>query len=189
MFVLVYSEGNSLSTDNECRAYDSAEKAHAVMLGQLERILADDDYSISRKVECAPGRYDLYGDWAGEGGGKVYLGFLHDFDAYLEDGEHRWVIHEVPDSPTERKPYIAHIMVPLSIYFRAKSEKEANYLAETIVADTDRLHELLGKVFADSGSNAFLSDVVCDSDEDGYADITLDASEVEEIISEQDDYK
>lgn len=96
MYVLIYSEGNSLSTDNECRAYDSAEKAHAVMLGQLERILADDDYSISRKVECAPGRYDLYGDWTGEGGGKVYLGFLHDFDAYLEDGEHRWVIHEVP---------------------------------------------------------------------------------------------
>jgi hypothetical protein len=47
-------------------------------------------------VECAPGFSDLYGNWAGEGGGKMLLGFLNDWDAYLEDGEHRWVIHEVP---------------------------------------------------------------------------------------------
>lgn len=96
MFVLEHSEGNVLSTDNECRAYHRVETARAVMVSQLERVLAEDGYSISKKVECAPGFNDLYGNWAGEGGGKIYLGFLNDWDAYLEDGEHRWVIHEIP---------------------------------------------------------------------------------------------
>lgn len=96
MFVLIYSDGNTLSTGNDCRAYESVEKARAVMEAELERVLTEDGYSVSRKVECAPGFNDLYGNWAGEGGGKVYLGFLNDFDAYLEDGEHRWVIHELP---------------------------------------------------------------------------------------------
>ena len=96
MFVLEYSEGNALTTDNECRAYHRVETARAVMMCQLERVLTKDGYSISKKVKCAPGFNDLYGNWAGEGGGKIYLGFLNDLDAYLEDGEHRWVIHEIP---------------------------------------------------------------------------------------------
>lgn len=95
MFILEHSEGNILSTDNEVRAYNTIEVARAVMESKVERILADDGYSIKKKIECAPGYYDIYGDWAGEGGGKIYLGFLNDWDAYLEDGEHRWVIHEV----------------------------------------------------------------------------------------------
>lgn len=96
MFVLIYSNDNTLSTDNDCQVYESAEKAHVVMEGQLERILAEDGYSISKRVECAPGDNDLYGDWADEGDGKLYLGFLNNFDAYLEIGEHKWVIHELP---------------------------------------------------------------------------------------------
>lgn len=96
MFILIYSNDNTLSTDNDCQVYESAEKAHAVMEGQLERILAEDGYSISKRVESAPGDNDLYGDWAGEGDGKLYLGFLNNFDAYLKDGDHKWVIHEIP---------------------------------------------------------------------------------------------
>ena len=96
MYVLEYSKGNTLTTDNECRVYNEIKNARAVMEGQLEAIVAEDGYSISKRVECAPGMHDLYGNWAGEGGGKVYLGFLNDWDAYLEDGEHRWVIHEIP---------------------------------------------------------------------------------------------
>lgn len=96
MFVLIYSDDSTLSTDNDCQVYESAEKAHAVMEGQLNRILAEDGYSISKRVECAPGDNDLYDDWADEDDGKLYIGFLNNFDAYLEGGEHRWVIHEIP---------------------------------------------------------------------------------------------
>lgn len=96
MFILEHSEGNALSIDNECRAYHRVETARAVMESQLVKVAGNDDYTITRMVECAPGMYDLYGNWAGDGGGKMYLGFLNDLDAYLEDGEHHWVIHEIP---------------------------------------------------------------------------------------------
>ena len=183
MFVLVWSDNELLKSDNTVEVFPTYDRAYHEMVRQLEEEAARDGLTLSE----GPGDLTAVDEYGFETG---LVGYLDESEAYLDHhGECKWVIFEVPDSPTERKPYIAHIMVPLSVYFRAKSEREANYVAETIVADTDRLHELLGKVFADSGSNAFLSDVVCDSDEDGYADITLDASEVRQILDEQDEYK
>lgn len=183
MFVLIKADNNGMICHDDCEGKTSAmvfehyDDAFDEMASQVKKELIERDIEFATDVNGDIDRYDS----------GTYE--IDDYFSYVDpygDGP-AWKIVEA--SPTERKPYIAHIMVPLSIYFRAKSEREANYVAETIVADTDRLHELLGKVFADSGSNAFLSDVVCDSDEDGYADITLDASEVRQILDEQDDYK
>ena len=96
MFILEHSEGNVLSTDNECRAFTTYEKARAVMEDQLVKYVNEGGYTITRTIEFAPGMYNLYGNWAGEGGSTTYIGLLNDWDAYLEDGEHRWVIHEIP---------------------------------------------------------------------------------------------
>lgn len=96
MFILVYSEGNTNSIDNGLSSFNTHAEAYEAMSTHLESIANKDDYTIENRLNTAPGHYDLYGNWCDEGGGKMYLGFTNDYDAYLLDGDHKWAIFEVP---------------------------------------------------------------------------------------------
>ena len=87
MFVLIYSDNELLSSDNEVKAFPTYDRAYHEMVRQFEEEAARDGYEI--------GVADPDGDVTDADG--FFVGFITKDEAYLEDGEAKWVIFEVKE--------------------------------------------------------------------------------------------
>lgn len=91
MFILVYSDNELLSSDNEVSVFKTKVEAYNEMLYQLDGTAADSGLTINI---CDDG--DVFGiDEDDEYLG--WVGLVSDNDAYLDYGTHRWAIFEVKE--------------------------------------------------------------------------------------------
>ena len=93
MFILVYSDGELLSTYNKIEAFSTMKEAYYEMLSQFDGAAADDGLCIN----VPEGGGDIYG--VDEYGLSVgFVGYIVPNEAYLEHTDEKWVIFEVPNA-------------------------------------------------------------------------------------------
>lgn len=92
MFILISAKEETLSPDNECKAFDDLHKAQAEMLRQFFAVARDENYQLHTRSWLGDGMLhieteDVYDDdsWVG------VLSERHAFFEYV----HQWVIFEV----------------------------------------------------------------------------------------------
>lgn len=91
MFVLIYSDSELLSADNEVNVFKTKDEAYNEMLIQLDGAAADSGLTIYIRDDG-----DVFGiDEDGEHLG--WIGLVSDNDAILDCGTHRWAIFEVKE--------------------------------------------------------------------------------------------
>lgn len=89
MFILIYSDCNTLSLDNEVEVFPTLESARKEMRHQFAKCAANFGYALANRDGDVEG-VDEWGDNVG------WIGFVNERDAYLDCGEDRWVIRELP---------------------------------------------------------------------------------------------
>ena len=100
MFVLVWSDNEILASDNTVRTFATHDDAWAAMVEEFVESLRREGNEPVLPTDGGD-VFDL--DCKG-----LFLGYMSDNEAFTEHCEEKWVIFEVPDSPTpKRNPNIA----------------------------------------------------------------------------------
>lgn len=87
MFILVWSDNELLKSDNTVEVFPTYDRAYREMVRQFEEEAARDGYEID--VAGTDGDIkDADGFW---------VGFITEREAYLDNGEAKWVIFEVKE--------------------------------------------------------------------------------------------
>lgn len=92
MYVLIFSDNELLMQDNDAKAFPTYDRAYHEMVRQLEEAAASDGILLEESF----GLGDLAGCEADTGDGLGTVGYLEAMEAFLNEGELKWVILELP---------------------------------------------------------------------------------------------